>query len=198
MAKRDNHYEAAFEEYLRVKQVPYIAVDESKRALLGGESLKSLDFIVSPAAGPSWLIDVKGRRFPAGEQQKQYWRNWSTADDIRSLVAWQRLFGPGAQGLFVFAYEVVADRAPLPLDQLFSYHDRLYGFLGVRLADYKAFAKPLSAAWDTLAMPVAKFRELAASVDEFFRAAPPIELSHLHAAPSFAWDDSCAPPEFML
>ncbi len=138
MAKRDNHYEAAFEEYLRQRQVPYIAVDETKRALLGDASLKSLDFIVSPAAGPAWLIDVKGRRFPSGDQQKQYWKNWSTGDDVRSLTAWQRLFGPKAQGLFVFAYEVVADRAPLPLDQLFPYRNRLYGFLGVRSHDYQA------------------------------------------------------------
>jgi len=35
MAKRSNHYEAAFEEYLRQRQIPYVAVDEKKRALLG-------------------------------------------------------------------------------------------------------------------------------------------------------------------
>ena len=32
MANRDNHYEAAFEEYLRQRQVPYVAVDEARRA----------------------------------------------------------------------------------------------------------------------------------------------------------------------
>ena len=32
MAKRDNHYEAAFEAYLRARQVPYVAVDETKRS----------------------------------------------------------------------------------------------------------------------------------------------------------------------
>jgi hypothetical protein len=189
MAKRDNHYEAAFEEYLRVRQVPYVAVDESKRALLGDASLKSLDFIISPAAGPSWLVDVKGRRFPSGDQNKQYWRNWSTRDDVRSLAAWETLFGPVARGMFVFAYEVVGDRAPLPIEQLFNYRGKLYGFLGVRLSEYKALAKPLSTAWDTLTMPVAKFREVAAPVDEFFRATPPAELSHSHAAPVLAWDE---------
>ena len=30
MAKRDNHYEAAFEEFLRAREIPYVAVDESK------------------------------------------------------------------------------------------------------------------------------------------------------------------------
>jgi hypothetical protein len=42
MANRDNHYEAAFEEYLRSKQVPYVAVDEARRSLLGdGQSIKN-------------------------------------------------------------------------------------------------------------------------------------------------------------
>ena len=65
MANRDNHYEAAFEEFLRVKQIPYVAVDETKRALLGDASLKSLDFIVSTALGVSWLVDVKGTAVPS-------------------------------------------------------------------------------------------------------------------------------------
>jgi hypothetical protein len=146
MAKRSNHYEAAFEEFLRQRQIPYVAVDEKKRALLGDASLKSLDFIVSPVLGSSWLVDVKGRRFPAGgPRQKQYWKNWSTRDDVRSLTAWQQLFGRTSRGLFVFAYEVAGDRAPLPADRLFIYSNRLYGFLGVTLDDYAAQARPLSA-----------------------------------------------------
>ena len=91
MANRDNHYEAAFEEYLRARQVPYVAVDEARRSLLADSSIKSLDYIVSSPAG-SWLVDVKGRRFPSGEQ-KQYWKNWSTRDDLVSLSQWERLFG---------------------------------------------------------------------------------------------------------
>ena len=34
MAKRDNHYEAAFEAWLRWLRVPYVAVDEAHRAAL--------------------------------------------------------------------------------------------------------------------------------------------------------------------
>jgi hypothetical protein len=66
MANRDNHYEAAFEAYLRSRGVPYVAVDEARRTLLGGTSIKSLDFIVSPVGAQSLLVDVKGRRFPSG------------------------------------------------------------------------------------------------------------------------------------
>jgi hypothetical protein len=76
MANRDNHYEAAFEEYLRGRGVPYVAVDEAKRSVLSdGGSIKSLDFIVSAPCQVTWLVDVKGRRFPSGDIQKQYWKN---------------------------------------------------------------------------------------------------------------------------
>ena len=52
MVKRNNHYEAAFEAYLRACRVPYVAVDEAKRSLLaGGDSVKSLDFIVTGLNG---------------------------------------------------------------------------------------------------------------------------------------------------
>src|SRR4030088_2691729 len=118
MANRDNHYEAAFEEYLRSRQVPYVAVDEARRSLLGDASIKSLDFIISSASGGTWLVDVKGRRFPSGEQ-KQYWKNWSTRDDLSSLSQWERLFGEPFGALFVFAYNVVGDRAPLPAPRRF-------------------------------------------------------------------------------
>jgi hypothetical protein len=75
VANRDNHYEAAFEEYLRGRGVPYVAVDEAKRSVLSdGGSIKSLDFIVSTPGPITWLVDVKGRRFPSGDIQKQYWK----------------------------------------------------------------------------------------------------------------------------
>lgn len=168
MANRENHYEAAFEAYLRMRQTPYVAVDEARRSLMNDGSLKSLDFIVSPGGQRSWLIDVKGRRFPSGDEQKQYWKNWSTRDDLSSLGHWQRLFGPGFGSLFVFAYNVVGDRSPLPETSLFRFREGTYGFLGIHLQDYARHARPISPSWDTLAMPTAKFRELAQPIDFIF------------------------------
>lgn len=166
MAKRDNHYEAAFEAYLRARHVPYVAVDETKRSRWSGGSIKSLDFIVSPPGEVSWLVDVKGRRFPSGEQ-RQYWKNWSTRDDLVSLARWERLFGERFGGLFVFAYNVIGDRAPLPAESLFEFRGGLYGFVGIRLREYAMHARPISARWDTLAIPTHHFRQLAAGIDEF-------------------------------
>ncbi len=163
---RDNHYEAAFEAYLRSRGVPYVAVDEAKRSVLSnGDSIKSLDFIVSSPGEVTWLVDVKGRRFPSGEVSHQYWKNWSTRDDLVSLAQWEGLFGESFHALFVFAYEVLADRAPLPEAQLFEYRKSLYGFVGVRLRDYAAAAHIISPKWDTVAMPTAEFRRIARPVD---------------------------------
>jgi hypothetical protein len=169
MANRDNHYEVAFEEYLRSRGVPYVAVDEGRRAVLAdGGSIKSLDFIVSTPGPTTWLVDVKGRRFPSGEAPggRQYWKNWSTQDDLRGMAQWEGLFGPGFCAIFVFAYNVVGDRAPLPPEQLFQFRGGLYGFVAIRLAEYAARAHPISPRWDTVAMPTEEFRRLARPVEE--------------------------------
>ena len=168
MANRDNHYEAAFEEYLRSRGAPYVAVDEARRSVLAdGASIKSLDFIVSSPSELTWLVDVKGRRFPSGDEQKQYWKNWSPREDIESLAQWEKLFGESFRGLFVFAYNVVGDRAPLEPEKLFEHRGGLYGFVAVELAEYAARAHPISPSWDTVAMPTAEFRSLARPVDDF-------------------------------
>jgi hypothetical protein len=167
MANRDNHYEAAFEEFLRSRGVPYVAVDEARRSVLSdGGSIKSLDFIVSTPLQITWLVDVKGRRFPGGEEQKQYWKNWSTADDLKSLAQWESLFGESFRGLFVFAYDVLGDRAPLPSEQLFEFREKWYGFVAVTLRDYVEHARRISPRWDTMAMPAAEFRRLARPLEE--------------------------------
>ena len=167
MADRNNHYESAFEAYLRSRGVPYVAVDEAKRSVLSdGASIKSLDFIVSSPGAMTWLVDVKGRRFPSGDEQKQYWKNWSPREDLGSLAQWEGLFGGDFCGLFVFAYDVLGDRAPLSGEQLFEHRGRLYGFVGVRLSDYTAHARPISPSWDTVAMPTAEFRRLAVPMEE--------------------------------
>ncbi|OHB70113.1 MAG: hypothetical protein A2V70_03650 [Planctomycetes bacterium RBG_13_63_9] len=172
MANRDNHYEAAFEEYLRRHGVPYVAVDEAKRSLLSdGSSVKNLDFIVSAPGETTWLVDVKGRRFPSGDETKQYWKNWSPREDLQSLAQWEGLFGKGFFGLFVFAYEVLGDRAPLPAEQLFEHRGNLYGFVAVRLADYVAHARLISPSWDTIAMPTGEFRRLARPMEELLGVA---------------------------
>src|SRR5438067_1897458 len=66
MADRNIHYEAAFEAYLRQRGIPYVAVDEAKRALFANAKLKGFDFVVYSKNGPNLLIDVKGRQCTNG------------------------------------------------------------------------------------------------------------------------------------
>jgi hypothetical protein len=181
--KRDNHYETAFEAYLRSKRIPYVATNESRRSLMGEESLKSLDFIVSPTGGScSYLVDVKGRRFPSGSgKQKQYWKNWSTHDDLRSMAHWATLFGPQFNGLFVFAYNIVGDRAPLPPERLFEHRGSLYGFVAIRLDHYACWARTVSVKWNTVSIPTARFRDLAEPIDYLFEKSHRLANFALHA-----------------
>ncbi|MEX2121223.1 MAG: HYExAFE family protein [Pirellulales bacterium] len=167
MANRENHYEAAFEEFLRWRKIPYVAVDERRRSLMDQLSIKSLDFIVSSSKERIWLIDVKGRRFPSG-LHKQYWKNWSTRDDLVSMASWENLFGDRFRALFVFAYNIMGDRSPLPAEQLFEFRGMLYGFVAIRLQQYAFYARQLSPRWDTVMMPVERFRELAQPIQSFF------------------------------
>ncbi|WP_425616346.1 HYExAFE family protein [Anatilimnocola sp. NA78] len=183
MTKRDNHYELAFEAYLQYRRIPYVAVDETRRSAAGltpagadAATLKSLDFIVSPRLVPtgsslSWLVDIKGRRFPTG-RSKQYWKNWSTADELRSLAHWESIFSGRFQGLLVFAYNVIGDKAPLPREQLFEFRGGLYAFLGIRLDHYTGWSHTLSPRWQTVTIPTARFRALARPTDELFGITP--------------------------
>lgn len=163
MARRTNPYEAAFEDLLRQDRTPYVAVDEARRSLVAGGSLKSLDFLVSPPGSTGWLVDIKGRQFPAGTRRKQYWRNWTTRDDLRSLAEWGRHFGPSMQPVLVFAYHIVGDRSPLPEEELHAWGGEWYAFVAVPLAEYLVDARPLSRRWDTVSLPTPLFRQRARS-----------------------------------
>lgn len=179
MAKRSNHYEAAFEAWLRERGIPYVAVDESRRSRLGEASVKNLDFIVSPTVGQhSWLVDVKGRRFPSGQKSKQYWRNWTTRDELQSMSTWGSLFGPQFAGCFVFAYHLVGDRAPTTAESIFSFRGELYAFVAIRLEHYASWARPLSVRWNTVTMPIPRFRELARPAAELLPGCIATQPSH--------------------
>ncbi len=107
MANRNVIYEACFEDYLRQAGIPYVAVDEAKKAIFAGVYLKSFDFVVYSRAGPNLLVDVKGRRFPYRGGRR--WENWATRDDLDSLARWEEVFGSGFAGLLVFCYHLVGD-----------------------------------------------------------------------------------------
>lgn len=168
MAIRGNHYDAAFEAYLRARRTPYVAVDEQRRALLGVASIKSMDFIVYSEQKPNLLVDVKGRRFPSGDAHVGHkWENWATAEDIPSLLTWQQMFGDGFRAMLVFAYHVVSESALSSFDELFTFRERSYAFFGVWVDDFQASMQTRSASWATVALPSGAYRELRSPMTQF-------------------------------
>lgn len=160
---RSNHYEAAFEGYLQEQRLCYVAVDESRRAVLGDVRVKSLDFIVYGERGAKLLVDVKGRRFPTGPQEhpRRVWECWSTRDDLDGLRQWEQLFGPGYQGLLVFVYHVLPSvTLPEDTEDLWTWRRRHYLLRGITAEAYRRHMRVRSPKWRTVALPGAAYREL--------------------------------------
>jgi hypothetical protein len=167
MALRSNHYDNAFQEFLRDQQKPHVVVDERRRALMANDSLKSMDFIVYSSNQRNLLVDVKGRRFPSGgDSSRHKWENWATEDDLRSLMEWEQVFGSDFRALLVFAYDV-DQRYESEFDSLYTYRDREYSFFGVWADDYRATMRRRSAAWETVSLPGRAYRRLRAPIAEF-------------------------------
>ena len=88
MAIRSNHYEAAFEAYIRSLRVPCVAVDEAKRAIMGDDGVKNPDFLLYPRFASNLVVEVKGKRGKNARGRRD-WENWVTTDDLDGLVYWQ-------------------------------------------------------------------------------------------------------------
>lgn len=159
MVDRSNHYEKAFESHLRRLRIPFVGVDESRRAFVGLDTVKSLDFVVTFPHGKTLLIDVKGRKL-ATEQSRSL-ENWVTQDDVASLAHWKSAFGVEAQALFVFVYQLAAEDQKAQFADHFSHADRNYGCLAVGLEDYSENMRARSAKWKTVHLLQRDFRRLA-------------------------------------
>ena len=180
MAQRRRHYERAFESYLRAARIPYVAVDEAKRALLpegarlklaegggtgggGGRTLKSFDFVVY-GENTNLLVEVKGRRAPRRRSRARVGGRlecWVTLDDIASLRTWERLFGEGFEGALVFVYECAEQPPDGLFDEVIEEGGRWYAVRAIGLDDYEGAMKTRSPRWRTVDLPTEAFERLA-------------------------------------
>ncbi|MBN2584448.1 MAG: HYExAFE family protein [Planctomycetes bacterium] len=166
--KRTIHYEAAFESFLRERGTPYVAVDEAKRALFGGVSLKSFDFVVYSSSGVNLLVDVKGRKFPyVTRGQKRFWENWVERDDLANLATWEEVFGRDFQGMFVFAYVLGEPGDAEAFTDVHRFRDEWYAFVAIAAELYGRHCRLRSPSWQTVNMPTSLFRELLAPVSAY-------------------------------
>ena len=172
MTHRNVHYEAAFEDFLRCKGWPYIAVDEAKRAVFADIMVKNFDFLVYSPSGPNLLLDVKGRKFPgpiAGRKRGgvRAWENWITKDDIDGLTQWQGIFGPDFVATLVFAYWLQGQPRQSPFKDVHLFRRRNYAFIAISLDDYVAASRPRSTKWQTRSMPSEVFSKQARDIEVF-------------------------------
>lgn len=170
MAQRRFHYEQAFEHYLRANRVPYVAVDEAKKALLplgtkGDEasSIKSFDFMVYQPSR-NLIIDVKGRMFGsktvASSLSNRRLESWVTREDVEGLGRWQAMFGPDFEAIFVFAYCLRQQPPDALFEEIFSFGPRWYALREVTQRDYKREMVKRSEKWDTVHIPRVVFSRI--------------------------------------
>jgi hypothetical protein len=177
--KRDNHYEAAFEAFVRALGLAVVAVDEARRSYLDSDSVKSPDFLVvgpedaacgglRPAA--RLVVDVKGRKFPGGSAERPHmtWQNWCEAADVDALLRWAERLGSGYRGVLAFVYDI-RPHVDLPADtpNVFAFRDRVYLMRGILVNDYRAAMRTRSPRWGTVHLPTAAFRELVKPFSHF-------------------------------
>ncbi len=172
MAQRRHHYEHAFEEYLRVRRIPYVAVDEARKALLprgpvatvrspadigAAASLKSFDFVIY-GQGTNLLVEVKGRQVRGGGRGRL--ESWVTLDDVSSLQRWEGLFGPEFQAAFLFVYWCESQPPDALFQEVFEHRGRWYALRAVRVRDYARVMKVRSPKWRTVNVPTAAFEKI--------------------------------------
>jgi len=176
---RRHHYELAFESYLRAHRIPYVAVDEARKALLPvdasltasdaagrAQALKSFDFVMYPCgagAGENLLIDVKGRKVASRSRRGDSvgrLENWVTEEDVSSLATWQSLFGPGLRAAFAFVYWCESQPPDGSFQHIIEHRGRWYAVRAILADDYVVWMRPRSVLWKTVHMPSAEFERL--------------------------------------
>jgi hypothetical protein len=158
--KPDNHYELAFEAFLRARDVAALPIIEARRSYLDDDSVKSPDFLVIGDGDSRLVVDVKGRKFGGTpEKPRRTWKSWCLRDDVESLERWADHFGPGFRGVFAFVYHL-APEISLSWGTLdvFAFRDELYLIRGVEVVDYRSSMRTFSPSWNTVHVPPARFR----------------------------------------
>ncbi|MCE5341301.1 MAG: HYExAFE family protein [Planctomycetaceae bacterium] len=162
-----NHYERAFQCWLKDNGVQYLAVDQHKRTAFSRCKIKSFDFLFYTAGGRAVIAEVKGRKF-AGKNFSAFGTlpNWVTDDDITGLENWIRIFSSRYEGLFIFAYDLENIDVETDGREIYDCLGRRYVFMAVRLADYLAGATLRSIKWKTLHLSAEYFKKCSFDVNE--------------------------------
>jgi hypothetical protein len=164
-----NHYEKAFANWLLDNRIPYVAVDEQKRAALGRSNLKSFDYLLYPANQKIIIAEIKGRLFKGKSIGKlSGMQSWVSTDDIDGLFAWQQVFGQTHAAALIFVYHIENVDVDFDGKQIYEYDGRNYFFYAVFIDDYIKIMKLRSPRWKTVHLPVKGFRQIAHQMQNIF------------------------------
>ncbi|MGH2272564.1 HYExAFE family protein [Anaerohalosphaeraceae bacterium U12dextr] len=156
-------YERAFAAWLNENQMPYRAVDQSRRRQFRRHKIKSFDFAVSTPGG-LLLADVKGRLFRGqslvGLKGLQ---TWVTGEDIEGLLEWRQAVAQRqtCQAGFVFAYRLTQVDVESDGLSVFEFEGQRYVFVLIELDRYRNNMKRRSLRWNTVYLPARQFRSAA-------------------------------------
>ncbi|MHC5074617.1 MAG: HYExAFE family protein [Planctomycetota bacterium] len=162
-----NHYERAFENWLKDNRIQYLTIDENKRAAFSHTKIKSFDFLICPPNQKIIIAEVKGRTFKGTTfENLKGFECWVTMDDVEGLSCWQQIYGSDYQAVFVFVYCI--ENVDIDFDgrQVFESDDYKYMFFALKLDEYQANMKLRSPKWRTVTLPAEKFRKYAIQMQE--------------------------------
>ena len=163
-----NHYERAFENWLKDNRIQYVAADEHKRGVVSQCKVKSPDFLVYPSGERTIIAEVKGRKFCGTSFEKLTgFECWVTLEDVDGLGKWLGELGAGHEAVFVFAYGVENIDVDFDGRDVFEFGGRRYLFFCIRLDDYRLHMKQRSPKWRTVTLPAERFRRCAVEIGQF-------------------------------
>ena len=162
-----NHYEKAFEDWLKDNRIQYLAVDQQKRTAFSKSKIKSFDFLFYTSDKRAYIAEIKGRKFTS----KTFTAfgslpNWVTIDDIQGLENWVKIFGEKYRGLFVFVYNLKNIDVDTDGREIFEFGHGRYVFVAVELSDYCKGQTLRSKKWKTVHLPAEYYKSCAISMDE--------------------------------
>jgi len=162
-----NHYERAFESWLKDNGIQYLLVDQQKRAAFSKSKIKSFDFLFYTPDSNAYITEIKGRKF-TGKTFTAFGSlpNWVTIDDVKGLENWIKIFGGRYQGLFVFAYDLENIDVDTDGRKIYEYLDGRYVFTAIRLSDYQRGATGRSKKWETVHLSAEFYKNCVIDADE--------------------------------
>jgi hypothetical protein len=142
MFGRKNHYEQAFSGMLVGAGVEALAVEQARRPVLHGVTLKNFDVLLN-GHDAVYALDLKGRRD----------RPWISRTDLFSMMGWRTLLRGRAVPAFLFAFFTPGFESPGRLIDLpATLHDTpagSYRFCLLGIDDAQRLAKARSQSWGT-------------------------------------------------